>query len=118
VAGVTIPIEIMLRGNNHVFTDAVTHPVDAQAWTAEDVAAVLKGILRAINRAQNPGSEAAEVQLRGMNWIVHPGPGGPVIALEIHSASAVAGPVALPEATLDALVARAVASANAPGIVH
>jgi hypothetical protein len=41
-----------------------------------------------------------------------------VIALEIHSASAVAGPVNVPQATLDALITRAVAAANAPRLVH
>ena len=113
-----IPVEIMLRGNNRVFTDAVTYPVEAAAWTEADAAAVLKAILVTISRVQNPGSEPTDVQLRGVNWIVHPGEGGQVIALEIHSASAVAGPVPVPQATLDALITRAVAASTAPRFVH
>ena len=54
-----------------------------------------------------------------MNWIVHPAAdGGVVIALEIHSASAVAGPIADGAATLEALIDKAVAAANRSGLVH
>ncbi|HEY8548936.1 MAG TPA: hypothetical protein VIL35_03175 [Vicinamibacterales bacterium] len=115
----TLPIEIMLRGNERVFTESLEYPVEPAAWTEADVAEILKGILRAINRAQNPGAvEEPPVALRGMNWIVHPSAQGPVIALEIHSASAVAGPVDLPEATLDGLIGRAVSAATRRGTVH
>ena len=115
----TLPIEIMLRGNNRVFAESVSHPVDATRWTEADVAAVMKGILLAINRVQNEGAgEAPDVGLRGLNWIVHPSAHGVVIAIEIYSASAVAGPVALPADALEGLIGRAVASANRPEIVH
>lgn len=114
-----LPIEIMLRGNNRVFAESVSHPVEVPRWTEADVAAVMKGILLAINRVQNPGvPDTPEVGLRGLNWIVHPSPDGVVIAIEIHSASAVAGPIAMAADALDALIGRAVASANRPEIVH
>jgi hypothetical protein len=84
-----LSVEIMLRGNNHVFTETILHP------------------------------PPAEVTLRGMNWIVHPAAdGGVVIALEIHSASAVAGPVPMAAATLEGLIDKAIAAANRPGVVH
>jgi hypothetical protein len=51
----TLPIEIMLRGNAHVFTESLSHPVDPARWTEADVATVMKGMLLAINRVQNPG---------------------------------------------------------------
>ncbi len=114
----TIPVEIMLRGNEQVFTASVSHAVDPHAWTEADAAAVLKGMLRAIQRVQQPGVGDADVTLRGLNWIVHPGQGGVVIALEIHSASAVAGPIALEEAALSRLIAKAVADAAPPAAVH
>ena len=115
-----LPVEIMLRGDNRVFTETIVHPTEPVAWTETDVAAILKAMLRATARAQAPDApEPADVTLRGMNWIVHPSAdGGVVIALEIHSASAVAGPVPMAAATLDALVARAVAADTRPGIVH
>jgi hypothetical protein len=114
-----LSIEIMLRGNNHVFTDTIVHPVEPAAWTPEDVGTILKAMLRATAKAQDPAAPPpAEVQLRGMNWIVHPAPDGVVIALEIHSASAVAGPVPMAAATLEGLIERAVAADSRPGVVH
>jgi hypothetical protein len=115
-----LSVEIMLRGNNHVFTDTIVHPNEAVAWTEQDVAVILKAMLRATAKAQSPETpEPAEIQLRGMNWIVHPAAdGGVVIALEIHSASAVAGPVPMAASTLEGLIARAVAADSRPGVVH
>jgi hypothetical protein len=113
-------VEIMLRGNNHVFTETILHPTEPVAWTEDDVATVLKAMLRATAKAQDPAAPVpADVTLRGMNWIVHPASdGGVVIALEIHSASAVAGPIPMAAATLEGLVTKAVAAATRPGIVH
>jgi hypothetical protein len=114
-----IPIEVMLRGNNRVFTESLEHPVDVGEWTEADVAAVLRGMLLAISRAQNPDAvDTPDIVLRGVNWIVHPGEGGVVIALEIHSASAVAGPIASTPAALDTLITRAVSGSNRPAVVH
>ena len=45
-----LSVEIMLRGNNHVFTETLIHPVEPAAWTPEDVAVILKGMLRAMDR--------------------------------------------------------------------
>ncbi|MFN8059310.1 MAG: hypothetical protein U0Q12_09090 [Vicinamibacterales bacterium] len=105
-----IPLEIMLRGNHTVFTDAIVYDADdVERWTEDDVAAILKAMLLAIERAQHPGHhEGPPVSLRGMNWIVSPCDGGVAIALEIHSASAVAGPLRADAQALDALITRAV----------
>lgn len=115
-----LTVEIMLRGNNHVFTETIVHPTEPVAWTEEDVATILKAMLRATAKAQDPaGQEPAEVNFRGMNWIVHPATdGGVVIAVEIHSASAVVGPVPMAAATLEGLIDKAIAVANRPGVVH
>jgi len=114
----TIPLEIMLRGNNHVFTDTIVHPVDPANWTDQDVATILRHVLVAINRVQK-GAEAdePEVSLRGLSWIVHPSEAGVVIALEIHTAAAVAGPVALSPARLDDLITRALKRDAAGSVV-
>lgn len=114
-----IPIEIMLRGNNRVFTESLEHPVEAGEWTDADAGAVLKAMLLALSRAQNPDApEPPEVVLRGVNWIVHPSDSGVVIAIEIHSGSAVAGPLAIAQGTLDALLTRAVNGSARPTVVH
>ncbi len=115
----TIPLEIMLRGSDRVFTETLVHPGDPASWTERDVTAVLKSVLVAIDRVQNPGRhEEPEVSLRGLSWIVHPSGSGVVIALEIHSASAVAGPFALSEPHLDALITRALRAAAPTPVVH
>jgi hypothetical protein len=116
-----LSVEIMLRGNNHVFTETLLHPAEPAAWTPEDVTVILKGMLRAMAKAQGPeAGEPQEIALRGMNWIVHPSQegGGVVIALEIHSALAVGGPIEMSEATLNGLIAKAIAADNRPGLVH
>ena len=115
-----LTVEIMLRGNNHVFTETIVHPTDAASWTEDDVAVILREILRATAKAQDPAAQPpADIALRGMNWIVHPAAdGGVVVAIEIHSAAVVAGPVPMAAEALEALIAKAVAAANRPGLVH
>jgi hypothetical protein len=116
-----LSVEIMLRGNNHVFTETLIHPAEPAAWTPEDAAVILKGMLRAMAKAQGPeAGDPQEIALRGMNWIVHPAQegSGVVIALEIHSALAVCGPIELAAATLDGLIAKAIAADARPGLVH
>jgi hypothetical protein len=98
-----IPLEIMLRGNERVFTDIIVYDSDDVAsWTEDDAAAILKAMLLAADRVQHPHHrEAPAVGLRGVNWIVNPFAEGVVIALEIHSASIVAGPLRADAAVLD-----------------
>ena len=114
----TIPVEIWLRGNNHATTDAIA-AVDRepQAWTDGDVAAVLEGMLRAMDKAKNPLAEGDRpIVLRGFSWIVNPyEEGGVLIALEMTLGAAVAGPFDIPEARLTAMIGRVVAaSAHTP----
>jgi len=115
----TIPLEIMLRGNDRVFTESIAHPVEAGAWTTDDVSAVLKEILVAIDRVQHPEKqEEPAVSLRGLSWIVQPTSAGVVIAIEIHTASAVAGPLTLSQERLDDLIGRALRAARPADVVH
>jgi hypothetical protein len=53
-----------------------------------------------------------------MNWIVSPYEGGVVIAMEIHSASLVAGPFDAPAATVESLVVGALGSVPPGTVVH
>ena len=110
-----IPVEIMLRQNPEVFTRHVEHPGDPRHWAVEDVRAVLKAILAAVNGVQHPdgASTGVPVTLRGLSWIVSPYQDGVVIAFEIHSASVVAGPFHVDEQLLGNLVAGAVAAERA-----
>ena len=102
-------IDIWLRGDNHATTQVIAPVVrEPRAWTDGDVAAVLIGMLRALDRARDP--EAAgdrPVGLRGFSWIVNPfESGGVVIALELTLGAVIAGPFDVPESVLTQRIQR------------
>jgi hypothetical protein len=106
-------VDIWLRGDNHATTETIA-PVgkEPRAWTEGDVAAVLTGMLRAIDKAKNPGAAADRpVALRGFSWIVNPfEDGGVVIALEMTLGAIVAGPFDIAERDLSAMISRVMAT--------
>ena len=108
-----IQLDIWLRGDNHATTDVIA-PVgrEPRAWTDTDVSEVLKGMLRALERARNPEASADRpVALRGFSWIVNPfDAGGVVIALELSLGAVVAGPFDIPEAQLTPMIERVVSA--------
>jgi len=110
----TFDLEIMLRNDPRVFTERLEHPVDASRWTDGDAEQVLTTVMRAIERHVNPGgSEERPIVFRGITWIAHATPQGTVLALEIHSASAAAGPFGIDAEHLDAMLSRVVRSTTA-----
>jgi hypothetical protein len=113
-------IEIVLRERDYAVTEQIQHAGNSPSdWTDLDVEGVLKSMLSAIDRVKNPGSSSSHVALRGFSWIVEPTPDGVVIALEIPSGAAVAGPFAIEQARLDAMITRVLAAArNPPTVVH
>jgi hypothetical protein len=108
-------VEIVLRERNYAVTERIEHGTDAAAWRDADVEAVLKQILLAIDRARNPDVERRFVALRGFSWIVEPADGNVVIAIEIPMGAAVAGPFAIEQSRLDAMIRRVIAAAANPG---
>jgi len=106
-----IPVDIWLRGDNHATTEVIC-PVarEPRAWTDGDVAAVLIGMLRAIDRARHPDAAADRpVGLRGFSWIVNPfESGGVVIAMEMTIGAVVAGPFDVAESVLSGMIQRAI----------
>jgi hypothetical protein len=105
-------IEIVLRDRDQAVTRQIPHSGnDAPAWTEADVEQVLKGMLLAIDRAKNPASDQQFVALRGFSWIVEPTEGGVVIAIEIPTGAAVAGPFDIAQSRLDSLITRVLAAA-------
>jgi hypothetical protein len=106
-----IPVDIWLRGDNHATTEVIS-PVagEPRAWTDGDVAAVLIGMLRAIDRARHPDAAADRpVGLRGFSWIVNPfESGGVVIAMEMTLGAVVAGPFDVAESVLSGMIQRAI----------
>ena len=106
-------VEIVLKGREYAVTETIVHEGrEAPVWTDEDVESVLKEILQAVDRAANPGDDARAVTLRGFSWIVEPSDGQVVIAVEIPSGAAVAGPFDIEQAKLDEMITRIVAAAR------
>lgn len=115
-------VDIWLRGTNHATTEVIA-PVsrEPRAWTEADVAAVLVGMLRALDQAKHPDATTDRpVALRGFSWIVNPyEDGGVVIALEMTLGAVVAGPFDVPERELTAKIQRVLAAdRTTPPVVH
>lgn len=105
------PVDIWLRGDNHATTELITPvPREPQAWTDGDVADVLIGMLRAIDRASRPDTSSDRpVGLRGFSWIVNPfESGGVVIAIEMTLGAVIAGPFDVPESVLTQMIQSAI----------
>jgi hypothetical protein len=113
-------VEIVLRERDYAVTEQIHHEGNPpSAWTELDVEGVLKSMLLAIDRVKNPGNEPREVRLRGFSWIVEPTQGGVVIAMEITSGAAVAGPFDIEQPKLDRLITRVLEAARGPKpVVH
>jgi hypothetical protein len=106
-------VEIVLRERDYAVTEELHHQGNPPAdWTELDVEGVLKSMLLAIDRVKNPGEDRRQVSLRGFSWIVEPTDGGVVIAMEIPSGAAVAGPFDIPQPRLDGLITRVLNAAR------
>ena len=107
----TFDVEIVLRERDYAITEHLQQPSEPRQWTDATVADVLREILLAIDRARHPEATERYVALRGFSWIVEPTPAGVVIAIEIPSGAAVAGPFDIEQSALDRMIARAIAAA-------
>jgi hypothetical protein len=116
---ITFDVEIVLRERNYAVTEHLEAEGAPASWTDHDVERVLKSILMAIDRARNPDAGERFVALRGFSWIVEPTTGGVVIAIEIPTGAAVAGPFIMDQRKLDSMITRVLATA-APNrsVVH
>ena len=114
----TFDVEIVLRERDYATTERLHQPLDPREWTDDTVAAVLRDMLLAIDRAKNPGATERYVALRGFSWIVEPADGGVVIAIEIPSGAAVAGPFDIEQPALDRMIGRVLATGKPTTVVH
>jgi hypothetical protein len=112
----TVHVDIWLRGTDFATSDNISGiGREPDQWTEGDVQQVLEGMLRAMDRAKNPGQPDRAVALRGLSWIVNAfEAGGVVIAIEITLGAAIAGPFAIDKSTLEALITRVLARATPP----
>jgi hypothetical protein len=114
----TFDVEIVLRDRNVAVTERVTHPGEPAEWTEPDIRAVLEQILLSIDRVKHPDVTERHVALRGFSWIVEPADGGVVIAVEIPTGAAVAGPFSVPQQDLDRLITRVLSGLRPTPVVH
>jgi hypothetical protein len=115
---VTFDVEIVLRDRDYAVSERIHQAGEPRSWTESDVADVLREILLAIDRVKNPASTDRYVALRGFSWIVEPTDGGVVIAVEIPSGAAVAGPFDIDQPVLDRMITRVLTSGAPPTVVH
>ena len=108
----TFDVEIVLRERSYAVTEQLTVDSVPAVWTEWDVEHVLKSILLAIDRVKNPEATDRYVALRGFSWIVEPASTGVVIAIEIPTGAAVAGPFAVEQQKLDSLITRVLSTAS------
>jgi hypothetical protein len=108
---VKVSVDIWLRGTDFATTESIDSVSRApQAWTDDDVRAVLEGMLHAMDRRRRPGEPQREISLRGLSWIVNPyDEGGVVIAIEITTGAAIAGPFDIDQQALEGMIARVLA---------
>ena len=111
-----IPVDVWLRGTDVAQTTSFDGPARPPAeWTDEDVQRVLGAMLRAMHRQRHPDADEGSIALRSLSWIVNPyEEGGVVIAIEITLGAAIAGPFDVDQASLEALITRALAQQGAP----
>ena len=107
-----VSVDIWLRGTDFATTESIEGVSHAPgAWTDDDVRTVLQGMMRAMDRRQRPGESDREIALRGLSWIVNPyEEGGVVIAIEITTGAAIAGPFDIDKNALEGMIARVLAA--------
>jgi hypothetical protein len=119
----TFDVEVVLKGRDFAVTKAVSVAHGEPAgWDEGAVRDVLVAILRAIGQAENPDAASDRpIVLQGFSWIVEPSDGRVVLAIEIPMGAAVAGPFAVDQARLDAMISSVLRSERqmiAPHTVH
>jgi len=114
----SVEVDVWVRGTLHAETYRIESlPPEPTDWSDSDVRRLLSEMLLALDREKNPGGEPPTVTLRGFSWIVSPYAGGVLVHLETQMGTASAGPLAIDEARLTALLTRAV-TPEKPQVVH
>ena len=102
----TFNVEVVLKNKDEVVIEqvAISHGTP-DSWTEAAVRDLLIETLRAIDRVKDPRAPRDRaVTLTGFSWIVEPIDGQVMLALEIPTGVAAAGPFSIDQKRLDALV--------------
>ncbi len=115
-----IEVDVWVRGTLHAQTYQIgSLPADPDEWHDDDVRTLVSEMLLALEREKNPGGEQPPVTLRGFSWIVSPYEGGGVLVhLEMQMGTASAGPLAIDQQRLTAMMTRIMAASDVPPTIH
>ena len=115
-----IEVDVWVRGTLNAQTRYIsTLPANPTEWDDGDVRTLVSEMLLALEREKNPGGDPPLVTLRGFSWIVSPyDAGGVIVHLEMHMGTASAGPLAIDERRLTAMLTRVMAAQNVTQRVH
>lgn len=115
----SIEVDVWVRGTLNAQTYEIDSlPDDPNEWDEQDVRHLLSEMLLALEREKNPGGERPPVTLRGFSWIVSPYQSGVLVHLEMQMGTASAGPLAIDQQRLTALMTRVMAASSKPDVVH
>lgn len=114
-----IEVDVWVRGTRDARTHEITSlPDDPSQWGDEHVRTLLSEMLLAVERQKNPGGDPPSVTFRGFSWIVSPyQSGGVIVHVEMQIGTASAGPIAIDEPRLTAMLSR-IMDAQSPQVVH
>ena len=103
-----IEVDVWVRGTEHAHTRLIDSvPSNAAAWSDVDVHRLLSEMLLALEREKNPGGDTPPITLRGFSWIVSPDESrGVIVHLEMQMGTASAGPFAIDQERLSAMIER------------
>ena len=115
-----IEVDVWVRGTERACTRVIgSLSPNAAAWTDADVHRLLSEMLLALEREKNPGGETPAVTLRGFSWIVSPDESrGVIVHLEMQMGTASAGPFAIDQERLSAMIERVMQQGAASERVH
>ena len=115
----SIAVDVWVRGTVNAATYEIhSLPPDPQEWQDEDVRTLLSEMLLALEREKNPGGERPEIALRGFSWIVSPYESGVLVHLEMQMGTASAGPLAIDQHRLTAMMTRVMTASQKPDVIH
>ncbi|HYB95587.1 MAG TPA: hypothetical protein VEC39_11470 [Vicinamibacterales bacterium] len=114
-----IEVDVWVRGRQDAAIERIAGiESDAGAWTDDDVKKLLEGMLRALQRTNDPAGEPTPVTLRGFSWIVSPDDEGVLVHVEMQLGTVSAGPFAIDEQRLTDMISRVIGGPKVSMLVH
>lgn len=115
----SIEVDVWVRGTLNARTYEIDSlPPDPNDWDEQDVRQLLSEMLLALEREKNPDGDRPPVTLRGFSWIVSPYESGVLVHLEMQMGTASAGPLAIDQHRLTAMMTRIMAASDKPTVIH